>query len=414
MKFYLKKSDSESNLIMGKHYDSQFSDGRFVYSTGERITPSQWSNAKGTNFGMPRKGNEALTELLLNISKKTAEYIRLNRSSLTKEGLKTFLDGLRPKEERKVEPKGKNTESTMADIWEQYLAAIKDTVALRTYYSYANSFKVLKEKRAGHNFSSFLTSKGWNQIKPSQFTMTHYTLYLGYLKKNCKPNTVAKRLKHFKSFLGHIDDLKLTLGMDPARIKYKEGTGLKISLTEEQLQKYIDAVLTDSAARVRDLAVIQCSTGLRISDRGRIDRNLSDGKISLRTKKTDTPVEILITPTVRSILERYNYELPKISEQKFREGLKAIHKKLFPGETMQVREGSEFKDVFVWEEISSHDMVRTFITLSAERGMSIPSIAKITGKSVTTLIKNYLVESQRVADKEMEKAWGYSPLKVVK
>lgn len=54
---------------------------------------------------------------------------------------------------------------------------------------------------------------------------------------------------------------------------------------------------------------------------------------------------------------------------------------------------------------------RTFITLSAECGMSVNSIAKLTGKTVKVLIENYLVESPEVADQEMEKAWGASPPK---
>ena len=407
MKFYLKKSDAESNLIMGKLYDSQFIGGRFTYSTKERITVKQWSK----NDDMPKKGNEALTEQLLLIRKKATEYIRLNRSNLTKEGLKNYLDSLRPKETKPEKSKA----GTIADLWKDYLTSVKDVVSPRTYFAYANSFMVLKEKRKGINFSAFLESKGWNNIRPDQFTITHFNLYHGYLKKNCKPNTVAKRLKHLKTFLTHLrEDLGLKLGMDAARIKYKESAGLKISLTQEQLDKYIEAQFAPRLEKVRDLAVIQCSTGLRISDRGRIDKNIKDNKIVLRTQKTNTAVEILISPIVRSILEKYNYELPKLSEQKFREGLKEIHASLYPTQTIQVRNGQEFNSVLVSEEISSHDMVRTFITLSAERGMSIQSIAKITGKSVTTLIKNYLVESQKIADQEMEKAWGSSPLKVVR
>ena len=43
-----------------------------------------------------------------------------------------------------------------------------------------------------------------------------------------------------------------------------------------------------------------------------------------------------------------------------------------------------------WEVLTSHCSVRTFITLAAGRGMPIPSIAALTGKSVQTLLKSYL------------------------
>ena len=83
MKFYLKVSNQKSkesgkesnltaptpHLIMGKLYDKQFADGRFVYSTGERILPAQWSKD-----GKPKKGNEALQIRLNKISSAAATY----------------------------------------------------------------------------------------------------------------------------------------------------------------------------------------------------------------------------------------------------------------------------------------------------------------------------------------------------
>jgi hypothetical protein len=420
MKFYLKKSDAESKLIMGKLYDSQFHDGRFVYSTGERVLPTQWFNGK------PRKGNEDLAGRLLEISKKAISYIRDNRADLTKDGLKNYLDALRPKEKRPQPPTLPDVPKTIIELWSTFLDSIKGTVEDSTYQSYRNSLETSPEeekkkkakkkttKRA--NFKNFLESKKWLDITPDKFTITHFNNYLSYLKSNSKPNTTAKRLKHFKAIMLHIqDDLKIPLGFDINKVKYKETAGLKLSLTEDQLDAYIQAAdLAEHLIKVRDLAVIQCSTGLRLSDRGRIDKNIHAGKIKIEAKKTRGGIEIPITPRVRAILEKYNYDLPQVSEQNYRAGIKAIHKKLFPDHVIQLREGSEFVTVPVHEEISSHDMVRTFITLSAERGMPIPAIAKITGKSVATLLKSYLVESQKVADKEMEKAWGSAQLKVAR
>jgi hypothetical protein len=415
MKFYLKKSVAESHLIMGKLYDAQFSDGRFVYSTGERIRPSQWSSGK------PKKGHEDLSERLLEISKQAVSYIRLNRSHLSKEGLKKHLDSLRPKEIAPVKSVIlEELPKTIIQLWSEWLDSLAGTVEPRSYQSYRSSLQTsvadAKKKKKRANFNNFLSDKKWLDILPANFTITHYNLYVGYLRANSKPNTTAKRLKHFKAAMQHIqDDLKIPIGFDLNKIKYRETAGLKLSLTEDELQAYIDAnTLPSHLVKVRDLAVIQCATGLRLSDRGRIDKNLRGSKIKIEAKKTRGDIEIPITPAVRQILEKYNYELPTISEQNYRSGIKAIHKKLFPNQVIQVREGSDFRTVPVHEEISSHDMVRTFVTLSAERGMPIPSIAKITGKSIATLLKSYLVESQKVADKEMEKAWGSSPLKIAK
>lgn len=427
MKFYLKKSGKESNptaptphLIMGKLYDKQFADGRFVYSTGERIKPSQWNAITGKAKG----GNESLQIRLNKIESAAARFIQDNRETLTKETLKAHLDKLRPKELRPITGQEVGPK-TLVMLWSEYLESIKDTLEWRTFNSYSNSFEttdanvpdrnISKKKRKGVNFREFLKTKKWENLLPAQFTATHYNLYHGYLKTNVKPNTVAKRLKHLKQFLGHVvNDLKIPIGFDLNKITYKETSGLKLALSEDELQAYIDADLPGHLVKVRDLVVIQCATGLRISDRQRIDKNIRGNKIVIEAQKTRSKMEIPITTHARAVLEKYNYELPDLSEQKYRDGIKAIHRQLFPKQTVQVRDGSGYKDVFVWEEISSHDMVRTFISLSAQRGMPIPYIAAITGKSVATLLKNYLVVSQKEAEKAMEQAWGASPLKVAR
>lgn len=419
MKFYLKdskkkgtKSSPDSNrtppkpkLIMGKLYDAQFApEGRFVYSTGERITEKAW------NGGKLKRGHEALRIRLNKISTAAAEYIRLHRESLTREGLKEHLDGLRPKVDKRRGPK------TLLQHWSDYLEAISGTISWKTLRNYRNSYEILE---------AFLKANAWSGITADRFTVAHLKRFQGYLNSPRKDaegkelpafrlNQQAKVLKHFKASLLHLTKLKEPIGFDLDELTYKEKPGLKISLTEEKLQAFIDADLTGREDKIRDLFVVQCSLGPRVSDLQRLDQNIQGNKIVLEMQKTEKVVEIPITPHARKILEKYNYQLPRISEQKYRLGIKAIYKKLFPNDVIQIRDGSGYRTVPVHEEISSHDAVRTFVTLSAERGVSVNSIAKITGKTVKILIENYLVESQKIAEQEMEKAWGASPLKVAR
>ena len=107
-------------------------------------------------------------------------------------------------------------------------------------------------------------------------------------------------------------------------------------------------------------------------------------------------------------------ELPQIPEPKINKAIKDIYKDCFPDNTIQIRKGNEFESVLKGDLISTHDAIRTFITISAERGMNVSAISKITGKTIQVLIKHYLSQSQKVADKEMEKAWGSSPLRIAK
>jgi hypothetical protein len=400
--FYLKDSKRTVRTVYLRVNGPMFKNGRFVYSTGLKVNKNDWMD------GQLKPGKD---DPKRSVIKKIDSFILDYPTNFpSDQGLINLEEELNkkfnPNRLQKPAEIPKNTKSIL-NLWKEFLDGIEKTVERRTFIGYRNSYEAVE---------SFLKSHKSAALLPGQFTINHFNKYLGTLREGNKPNTVAKRLKHLKAAFTHIqDDLKIPVGFELRRIKYKETAGLKISLSEDELKAYEDAAdLPAHLVKVRDLVLIQCNTGLRISDRKRIDKNLRGNKIIIEAQKTRTTIEIPITPVIRKILEKYDYQLPDMSEKTYREGIKAIHAKLFPNQTIQVREKDGFKNVFVHEEISSHDMVRTFISLSANRGMAIPSIAKLTGKSVATLLKNYLVESQKVADQEMEKAWGSAPLKVAR
>lgn len=413
MKFYLKKSTKELNpsapstaptthLIMMKMYDRQFADGRFVYSTGERIERGKWDDDKGE----PRRGNEALTKRLLSIRTAANEYLLSNRQTLTKEGLKNHLDALRPKEAVPLKSKAaiERKPKTLIELWEEHLSNQEAVMRPQTLQNLTNS---------KDSFKACLEKHHWLHLVPGDFDLSYLNRYASFLAKQYKPNTCAKKLKHLKSFFAYLqDDMRMPMPLNLKKIKYKETSGLKISLTWDQLEAYERAELSPYLSLYRDIAVMQANTGLRISDLMRLDKSIKGDEIILRTKKTNEEIRMPLTPIVRAILNKYNGKIPGFTEQKYRKGLKAVHKKLFPDETIQVRDGNEFKSVPVHEEISSHDMVRTFINLSWEAGMPLVAISLITGKSIAILIKNYIKESHQVAMKEMTRVWVRPIMKV--
>lgn len=384
MKFYLKKAKTETHLVMLRINDQQFNNGRFVYSTRERIEPENW-DAKA---GQAKKGHEDLNERLAEIKKNALSFIRINRSSLTSEILRYHLDnGM---------PRAADAPLTLIEEWQMYLDSIKGTVVADTMFGYQKSFDNMKD---------FLHSNGLSQIIPRDFTNIHYKKYYAFLKSRYKPNTCSKKIKHFRMFINS----GIEVGFSPRLIKINETAGLKISLSQYELDKMMAHPFVDTLERVRDLFVLQCYLGVRVSDLFRVDQNIQENKISIETKKMKKVVGIPITPIVRGILKKYSLpdgiKLPRMSEQKYRLGIKQVYKTINPKAVVQVRDSDRYESVPVWSEISSHDAVRTFITLSAERGMSIKSIAQITGKTIPVLLKNYLVESQQQAESEMLAAW---------
>jgi len=384
MKFYLKKSTGKEWLIMMLAYDARFKDRTFKYSTHERISPKAWDHKKN----MPKPGNDSLTERLLEIQKDAMSYMRLNRRGLTREGLRDHLNGSLLQEE--IRPS-----LSMVAEWEAYLKALKGSIDESTLRSYTDSF---------NSFDEFMKDK--SVIPPREFDFRIYQKYAVVLKEKYAPNTVAKKLKHFKRFVTYLEKMGVRIGFDKDEIEYSETPGIQIALTQEEYDKLCGHAFDGKMNDMRWLFILQCSTGLRISDLLRLEKNIRGNYIIIETKKVKgNVITIPITPIVRQVLEKYHYQLPKISEQEYREAIKEMYKAINPDASIQVRTKEGFSDKPVWQEISSHDAVRTFITLSDQRGITHSSIAKMTGKSIKTIHRHYLVESQARAEKEMMEHW---------
>jgi integrase len=232
--------------------------------------------------------------------------------------------------------------------------------------------------------------------------------------KTKAPNGVAKSLKTFKSFLKwHIKNGG-RLGFNITQIEYSETAGVKIQLTEKELATIAATQFKGRLNLVRDLMVLQSSTGVRVSDLQRLCSNLIEDKTAfkIKTKKVGKFVLVPVLPLAKEVLKRNDYKLPHIPETKYREGIKAIYQSLWPSNTIEIGEGDNLREVFVHEEISSHDMVRTFVNIAAKKGISVPTIATITGKSIQVLLKNYLSEDKDHAANEFLEKFDVSPLRI--
>lgn len=232
--------------------------------------------------------------------------------------------------------------------------------------------------------------------------------------KALSANSISKIKKHFKSFLRwHVNRGGL-LGFNINLIEYSESPGVKIALSETELTKIAQEQFIGRLNLVRDLMVLQALTGVRISDLQRLCDNLNEDKTAFKIKvrKTGKYVLVPVLPLAKEVLIRREYKFPYIPEQTYREGIKAIYKKLYPKKTIEIGVGDNMKKVFVHEEISSHDMVRTFVNIAAQKGISIPTIAVLTGKSIQVITKHYLNEDKDHAAQELLEKFDLSPLRI--
>lgn len=167
--------------------------------------------------------------------------------------------------------------------------------------------------------------------------------------------------------------------------------------TEDIVRIYYYNGLPKNLEQIRDMFVIGCFTGLRLSDLSRLDAtNFVEDRIVIRTKKTGTPVQIPMLKIVKEIVtKKYNYQLPKTRcAQYYNKMIKEVCKQV--GLTEMVRYerkvGLEYVSVLKprYELISSHTARRSAITNMHKEGIPTFSIMLIMGHKTLMSTSRYI------------------------
>jgi integrase len=166
----------------------------------------------------------------------------------------------------------------------------------------------------------------------------------------------------------------------------------------------------ESLSRVRDLFLVGIYSGQRFSDYSVFEKaDVIGNMIIKKAEKTEHESYIPLHPKLLVILEKYEWNLPRITEQRFNDHIKDICELAgMVGEFKETIYRGNNKETLYhkkFEMVSSHTARRTFITLAAEKGMPDHIIMKITGiRDPKTLLK-YKKTSQRAVEDSMNKMW---------
>ena len=116
--------------------------------------------------------------------------------------------------------------------------------------------------------------------------------------------------------------------------------------------------------------------------------------VEIRQKKTGAKVSIPVSSELKSILERYDYQLPHLEDQVLNRYIKDICRLAGLDELIEIqttkggRAIKEFKHK--WELVHSHTARRTGATLMYLAGMDYYDIMRITGHTSPTMLKKYI------------------------
>lgn len=155
--------------------------------------------------------------------------------------------------------------------------------------------------------------------------------------------------------------------------------------------------------RTRNLFLIGCYTGLRVSDFSRLSAAHIGRHITIKTHKTGTPVVIPIHPVVREIIESGFDLADTISDQKLNGQIKELCRLAGITEEVMVNKNEGGRNVEhvlpKYKLVSSHTARRSFPTNAYKAGVPTIAIMKITGHTKeSTFLKYIKVSAQENAE----------------
>ena len=218
-----------------------------------------------------------------------------------------------------------------------------------------------------------------------------------------------KNLKVLKQFLERARRKKLHNNTDYLGsgwvIPQKKAVGQKIILNIEELDYLAQMRLSPHLEKVRDIFLIGAGTGQRFSDFSRYTsdhfyKTINNIPIlSLISTKTDTPAKIPLNlfPWLIPALEKHDYHTPKMSMQKFNQGIKIVCEKAgFDEKILKIEQymgrKAHVKKFYVpkYEEVSSHCCRRSFATNLYRMGYRLAQIMPMTGHATESQLREYI------------------------
>lgn len=156
-----------------------------------------------------------------------------------------------------------------------------------------------------------------------------------WVTRNYKPSSAAGMLTKLKGVFIYGEENKI-IPMNPfAGYRIKKVETSVETITEEEYKRLLTVDLSDCPrlARVRDLFCFSCGTGLAYCDTQTVvpeDFKVNgNGQVYLQKKRAKTSVEytVVVLPDALEIAKRYEYRLPRISNQKANDYLKPLQEK---------------------------------------------------------------------------------------
>lgn len=258
------------------------------------------------------KGNAEINEYL-EVIKRKCYQIEMELIKLDDFNLQTFIHSFKYGLPKRID--------TLLNVYNKHNELYQQNVVVGK----VNATALYKYQKNMERVAEYLKTLNKEDIKLKDITPAFVEGFQNYCLMTLKNNTTNKQLKMFKHILAYAVKERL-LDVNPFQLTLKEDKLDYHTLTLDEIKYLMSLKITDKRIdSIRDLFCLQSTTGLSYSDMATLTKDdIQDDVIVKRRKKTDIQFVIPVLPIAKKILEKYDYQLPVISNQKYNQYLKVL------------------------------------------------------------------------------------------
>jgi integrase len=398
--------DSKTKLIENKSLQSlillffSYGKNRFKYSTGYKACYSDWDFKKQrlkNKVGLKDKDkiNQVLSDLESFLNKEYSNLLNESKNvsnELLKYKLDVFTEKIIPNQEI-------DTNLTFFQVIDKYIQEKESHITIITIRSYKQTKKRLKEYEKHYN----------RKLMFDYVNISFYNDFNTFMEsKDYALNTIGKHVKNLKTFLNYAlaEGYSSNQKFKSKDFKVATETTTEIYLTDAEIKEMFDKDLSKypEVELARDVFLIGCYTGQRISDYNNLSENdivEIDGvqyfKIKQqKNKRYNREVLCPITKEMREIMnKRHNKKPPrKIAESYLNDYIKQVGQMLEWGVLVKCEftKGGKVitKMIPKYDLIKSHTARRSFCTNKYKAGMSVYDIMLFSGHTTEKEFYKYI------------------------
>ena len=310
----------------------------------------------------------------------------------------------------------------LSEIKQRYIE--RTAPVILDFFEIYDAFLGIKDKSMSRNgVKDFKTLKthlqGFEKFRRNKIILSEidnvffekFEIYLSSLKitekvkdsdevkvKSFADSTILKNLQTLRVFLNgqHDRGMPINLAYKKYKIKSKPLPAL-ITLEPDEFRLLLKKLDNERLEKVRQLFVLQCTTGLRYSDAIKIRKNhVRNNVIYMNSTKTRQKLQIPLNDNSQKILTTCNFDASRItiSNQKYNDYIKELCENIGinqPIMRISYRGNKEIQEPLKKSEImSSHHGRRFFITQNLINGVRPEVIMSMTGHVDFRSFKKYI------------------------